>query len=136
MNLLAKIFKREPVTIEELRASPDDVQDPQSVADYLRRGWAYHARDQEDLAEQDFRAALAIDSKSVDAYYGLGMTLKAQGRSDPAVEAFKKALELLENGAVDDRTRAEMLHRLSVAHVNELTRGDWHLETEIWRRRT
>ena len=134
---LLNLFRRNAG--KELEAAdlvdPDDMPEPQDLESYMRRGWAYHSRDQEEKAEKDFRRALEFDAESIDANYVLGLVLKAQGRVDEAVQQFQKANELLEAGKLEDnQARREMLRRLSVGHINELKRGDWGLEEEVWHR--
>lgn len=110
--------------------------EPEDVETYMRRGWAYHSRDLEDKAEADFRRALDLDSESVDANYVLGLVLKAKGDINEAVQQFEKTVQLLEAGKLDDKSRTEMLRRLSLGHINELKSGDWDLEREVWRRKS
>lgn len=83
-------------------------------------------------AEEDFRNALQLDPKSIDANYVLGLILKAQERKQEAVEYFKKTVDLLEEDRSENKARKEMLRRLAMGHINELSRGDWNLEEEIW----
>ena len=109
---------------------------PNDLEGYMRRGWAFHSRSQEDKAEADFLRALSLDPDSVDTQYALGLVYKAQGKKEQAIQAFKKTIVLLEAGKVEDRARNEMLHRLSFGHVNELSTGDWNLEDQIWQRRS
>jgi tetratricopeptide (TPR) repeat protein len=136
MTFFTRLFKREAEDILKTppQLVPGELPNPQTVADYLRRGWAYRALDQEEKAEQDFRAALGLEARSVDAAYALGMTLKAQGKKDQALAAFQQAVTLLDEGAEQDHDRQEMLHRLALGHINMISRGDWDLEREIWRR--
>jgi tetratricopeptide (TPR) repeat protein len=108
--------------------------EPNDLDSYMRRGWAYHSRGLQQAAEADFRRALELDSESVDANYVLGLILKAQDRADESVEYFKKTVKLLEAGKIKDNARCEMLRRLSLGHINELKKGDWDLEREVWRR--
>jgi tetratricopeptide (TPR) repeat protein len=44
------------------------------------------------LGETKFRAAIAKDSKFMEAYFNLGMTLERQGMSDKALEIYNNAL--------------------------------------------
>jgi hypothetical protein len=41
---------------------------------------------------------------------------------------------LLDGGVVPDKSRARILRRLALGHVNEMTSGNWNLEAEIWQR--
>jgi tetratricopeptide (TPR) repeat protein len=108
--------------------------EPDDSAGYSRRGWAFHSRSENDRAEQDFRKALALAPETIDTQYALGLVLKAQGRKSEAIEAFKKVVDLLEAGKVEDHATSEMMHRLSMGHINELSIGDWNLEEQIWHR--
>ena len=103
--------------------------------DYYREGWALHgSKKDEDAAEENFRQAIAINPKSVDAYYGLGLVLKAQDRRQDAISAFQKVVDLLEAQPGEDRSRTAMIRRLSIGHMNMMKKGDWDLEKEIWKR--
>jgi tetratricopeptide (TPR) repeat protein len=107
----------------------------QTYEDYLREGWALHgSRKNEDVAEEYFRQAASANPKSVDAYYGLGLVLKAQDRRQEALQVFQKVVELLESNAIEDRVRAGMLRRLTLGQINQIRTGDWGLEKEIWKR--
>ena len=131
----ANPFKKKSIKkAESIPLDPNEIPEPTDLAGYIRRGWAYHSRAQNDRAEQDFRRALALAPDTVDTQYALGLVLKAQGRKSEAIEAFKKAVELLEAGKMEDHSTTEMLHRLSMGHINELSLGDWNLEEQIWHR--
>ena len=105
--------------------------------DYYRDGWTLHSsKKDENAAEENFRQAIALNPKSVDAYYGLGLVLKAQDRHPEAILAFQKVVDLLEANTVEDRSRTQMLRRLSIGHMNHMKTGDWDLEKEIWKRAT
>ena len=110
---------------------------PQSKTyeDYYREGWSIHgSKKNEDVAEENFRQAIALDPNSVDAYYGLGLVLKAQDRRQDAILAFQKVIDLLAASSSEDRIRIQMLRRLSIGHINQMKTGDWNLEKEIWKR--
>ena len=70
---------------------------------------------------------------SINAYYGLGLILKVQGRKQESIDAFNKVIELLETDPIEEQARSEMLRRLSKAHINQMTTGDWGLDGEIWK---
>jgi tetratricopeptide (TPR) repeat protein len=106
--------------------------EPHDLQGYQRRGWAFHSRGLNDQAEADFRRALSIDPEDVDATYVLGLVYKTQGKKEAAIDVFKKAVALIEAGKVENKDRNEMLRRLALGHINELTVGDWNLEKEIW----
>lgn len=129
---IRNLFRKRSTEEEATTLDPDEMPKPDDLAGFMRRGWAYHTRGKEGEAEVDFRQAIALDADSIDAHYGLGLMLKAQGRKNEALESFKKSMSLLEAGKIDDATRTEMLRRLTLGHINEITDGDWNLEREIW----
>jgi Flp pilus assembly protein TadD len=114
---------------------PSDMPEPTDLAGYMRRGWAFHSRGQDAEAEADFKQAIALAPDSIDANYVLGLVHKAQGRKEEAVSAFKKVVSLLQSDPLEDKARSEMLRRLAIGHINELSLGDWNLEEQIWHKR-
>lgn len=132
MNILGRFRKKSDHKEVSDTHDPDLIPEPVDLESSMRRGWAYHSRGKESQAEADFRKALEFAPNSVDANYALGLVLKAQGRKEEAIQAFNQTLQLLEAGSVKDPTRAEMLHRLALGHINELSLGDWNLEERIW----
>lgn len=106
----------------------------QSAEDFLRKGWEYHSNKQEDSAEQSFRRAIQMSPGLLDAYFGLGLVLKAQGRKQEAIQAFEKVLDLLELEISSEPAQRQMLRRLTLGHINMINSGDWNLEKEIWKR--
>jgi len=125
--------KREIFKVKSLPVDPSSMSQPSNAAEYQRRGMAFYARKQFDAAEQDLKEAIALDSRFVDAHYSLGMVMKATNRKDAAIAAFKTVIELLAEEAAGGKASADMLRRLALGHVNELTQGDWNLEKEIWK---
>jgi len=134
MNL-ANLFKRKPEKKDEPGAQdPNEMPEPNDLAGYIRRGWAFHSRGQHDQAEADFHQAIKLAPNSIDANYVLGLVYKAQGKKEQAIKSFKTVVNLIEADQLEDKIRAEMLRRLATGHVNELSVGDWNLEKEIWQR--
>jgi len=130
---IRNLFKKK--STDEVKAeklSPGEMPEPGDVEGYMRRGWAYHTKGNQAEAEADFKQALMLDAESVDANYALGLTKKAQGEIEPALEYFRKAMNLIEAGKIDEGMQPEMIRRLTLGHINELTDGDWNLEDEIW----
>jgi len=107
---------------------------PSTPAEFVRRAYARHAHGDHQAAEQDLRAALGIDSGLTEAYFALGLTLKALGRTAEATQAFQKVLANLENQDQSDIVRSHMLARLTRGHINQLTQGDWNLYDEFWKK--
>jgi tetratricopeptide (TPR) repeat protein len=109
--------------------------EPKTAQDFLRLGWRQHAGEKShSSAEESFRRAISLNPNLVDAYFALGLALKAQGRHDEAIQAFQKTISLLDAGVLEDHVRTSMLHRLAVGHANQLRDGDWALEKEIWKK--
>ena len=106
----------------------------QSTAEIISSGWVLKTEGKLDEAEKAFRQAIALDQTSVEAYYGLGMTLKGQDRRQDSIKCFENVLDLI-NEHVEDRSRAAMLKRLANGHINQLNSGDWGLAKEIWKKK-
>jgi tetratricopeptide (TPR) repeat protein len=118
-------FKKKTVEEEETTATnPTELKEPTDSDGFMQRGWAYRARGLQDLAESDFRRALSYSPESVDANYALGLVMKSQGNKEEAVELFKKSLELIKQGKIEDPSKSEMMSRLILSRINELTAGD------------
>lgn len=113
---------------EETKEAEEEFQ-PQTAAEFVRRGWQNHSRKLYAEAEEDFRKALSLDHDLIDAWYGLGMTLKARRQREGARDSFQQVIRRLEEPQGDDRVRAKMLRRLATAQLDLLTR----LEGEVSR---
>jgi tetratricopeptide (TPR) repeat protein len=113
---------------------PSAIQEPSSSRELQLRGYALYTKGDFPQAQTNFEKAVSLDPKDVEALYGLGLTLKVQTRLDESAVAFRKVLDLLRDGSVEDSTRAKMLERLTKGHLNIMTQGDWNLEKEIWKR--
>jgi tetratricopeptide (TPR) repeat protein len=126
-------FKKKSIDKEETTAiDPNEFKEPTGYNGFMQRGWAHHARGSQNQAESDFRRAISYSPESVDANYALGLVMKSQGNKEGAVELFNKAMELIKQGTIEDHSRSEMMRRLTLGHINELTTGDWNLEDQIW----
>ncbi|HEX7972977.1 MAG TPA: tetratricopeptide repeat protein [Anaerolineales bacterium] len=98
--------------------------EPQTADDFIRRAWTLHVKGNLKDSEADFRQAQALDARSVEAYYGLGLSLKLQQHSQPALEAFQQAIELAKSSDVKEhRVRASMLSHLASWHVQTIQSG-------------
>jgi tetratricopeptide (TPR) repeat protein len=113
---------------------PTAMEQPADPAAYLRRGYAFYGTSEYEKANEDFRQTLDLDPTSVDAVYGLGMSLKALGNKTESVAAFTKVIGLIDREIISDKSRARILRRLALGHINEINTGDWNLEAEIWQR--
>ena len=123
--------KKNIVTVATYKADPTEIN-PQTAADYIKRGYAYHARQDFVKADEDLSKAISMDSSSSEAYYALGLNLKAQGRSAEAIKAFQQALDYMNKLAEQDSVRAHMLSRITKGHINQISKGDWDLRKEFW----
>jgi len=131
---MRKLFaKKEIFKVKSLPVDPSSMGEPSTVEELQKRGMAYYARKQYKEAEVDLKKAVSMDGNNIDSFYSLGMVLKAVNRKEDAVAAFKQALNLI-NAIPDSKTtKYDMLRRLALGHVNEMTQGDWNLEKEIWK---
>lgn len=129
-----KLFqKKEIFKVKSVPLDPTQITNPTTALEFHRRGTAYYARKQFDAAVEDFKQAIALDDNMVDAHYSLGMVLKAIGRKEEAVAAFQKVVALVTPDVGSGKVSADMLRKLALGHMNELTQGDWNLEKEIWK---
>lgn len=131
---MRKLFKKKEIfKVKSLPVDPKSMGEPSTVEELQKRGMAYYARKQFEEAEADLKKAVSMDANNIDSYYSLGMVLKAVNRKDDAVAAFKQALNLITTLPDSKTTKYDMLRRLALGHVNEMTQGDWNLEKEIWK---
>jgi tetratricopeptide (TPR) repeat protein len=108
--------------------------EPDSARELRLRGYAFYTKGDFESAQKDFEEALVIAPNDVEAIYGLGLSYRIQGNLEKGANAFRKVLDLLGAGSVEDPTRTKMLERLAKGHLNMITKGEWDLEKEIWKR--
>lgn len=125
--------KREIFKVKSVPVDPNSFATPATAQDFVRRGMAYYARKSYEEAEKDLQQAIALDAKEIEGHYRLGMVYKALDRKEEAIKEFRTVIELLETQSDFSPAKYEMLHRLALGHVNELSYGDWNLEKEIWK---
>ena len=133
---MRKLFKKKEIfKVKSLPVDPAGMGEPKTVDDFQKRGMAYYARKQFKDAEADLKKAVSMNENNIDAYYSLGMVLKAANQNDEAVAAFNHVINIIttKNEANAWGTKYDMLRRLALGHVNEMTQGDWNLEKEIWK---
>jgi tetratricopeptide (TPR) repeat protein len=126
--------KKEVSKAKSIIVDPSTMRDLSTADDYLKRGMAYYARKQYENAENDLRVAIALNNNLVDAYYSLGLVLKAASKKEEAVQVFEEVLNILNKGGVKNAEKAAMLRRLAKGHINFILTGNWNLEKEIWQR--
>ncbi len=110
-----------------------DTMNPQSTDDFLERGWEYYSGKKYELAETDFNLVLQKEPSNVDAWYALGLTLKAMGNLPKALDAFGKIDGVIRQ--IDDHQRATIITRLAHGQINQIKTGNWDLEKEVWKRK-
>ena len=129
MNIFTKKKgNNQPATYNDLGQGPD----PQTAVDFFRRGMKHYARREYASAEADFSISINLDLSSIDTYYSLGMVFKAQNNKDAAIQSFQRAIDLILVNPGEKKSSRDILRRLALGHINELTQGDWNLEKEIW----
>ncbi len=132
---MRNIFKKKEIfKVKSVPVDPTKMAEPVTVDDFQKRGMAYYARKQYQEAEKDLTEATSLDANNIDAFYSLGMVLKAENKKDEAVAAFTQVINLIHARSDGTQVKYDMLRRLALGHVNELTQGDWNLEKEIWKR--
>lgn len=110
------------------------VQKMATASDELvRRAWEQYGKGNLADAEREFRAAIERTARSIDAHYGLGLVLKVAKRHEESIEVFERLLKLLESEQ-GGGSRYALMRRLAQGHINIMRKGDWGLETEIWKR--
>ncbi len=132
---MRNLFKKKEIfKVKSVPVDPAKMAEPVTVDDYQKRGMAFYARKQYKEAEHDLVKAASLDTNNIDAYYSLGMVLKAENKKNEAVAAFNQVINLIHSHSDSAQVKYDMLRRLALGHVNELTQGDWNLEKEIWKR--
>jgi len=88
----------------------------------LGRAWAQHRENNNLAAITEFNAILKQSAENIDALYGLGLALRAQGQREDAISNFRSALQLVENALVLEpgKDRFEMMHRMISQRLTEL----------------
>src|SRR5664279_3248166 len=89
---------------------------PHSSAEYLERGWLFYSHQRFEQAEADFRQVLQQEPENTDAWYSLGLALKALGKGPQAIDAFSRVDQTITT--IEDRQRAVIILRLSHGQVN------------------
>lgn len=131
---MAKLFKKKEIfKVKSHPVDPASIPDPSTADEYQRRGMAYYARKEFNTAENDLKKAVLLDPNHIDAFYSLGMVMKAVNRKDEAISAFNQVVNCITNNAAMKTAKSEMLRKLALGHINEISQGDWNLEKEIWK---
>jgi Flp pilus assembly protein TadD len=97
---------------QEITANPD------SPVAYVDKGWSHLSRGEFNEAIAAFEKAASLDSRSIDAQYGLGAAAKAKGDKALARQAFEKALALAQTST--DVAKATMTRRMAQSAIKGL----------------
>ena len=129
-----KLFKKKEIfKVKSVPVDPTTMGEPATAEEFQRRGMAYYARNQYEPAVDDLKQAIALDSSFTDGYYSLGMVYKAMDQKEEGVAAFQRVVDIVAEEATSGQVAADMLRKLALGHMNEMTQGDWNLEKEIWK---
>ncbi len=123
---------KSPKQLVETIPDPDKMN-PQTDEDFLERGWLYYSKKKFELAESDINKVLQNEPANVDGWYVLGLTMKAMGQNQKAIEAFSKIDSIV--AEIDDHQRATIISRLAHGQINQITTGNWDLEKEVWKKK-
>ena len=129
MNKKLDFKKAPPATL-----APEKMAQPASAAAFLSRGMAYYSRRIMDQAQQDLTRAVELEPGLFDAHYALGMVFKARGEKTLAEQSFRQVIKLLDGGSLENVVSAHMLRRLAMGEINAMTKGDWDLAKELFRK--
>jgi len=69
---------------------------PNSTVAFVDKGWSHLSRGEYDPALEAFEEAAALDSRSLDAQYGLGAAARLKGDKARAIQAFQRAVAISE----------------------------------------
>jgi tetratricopeptide (TPR) repeat protein len=91
---------------------------PESKAAFVDKGWSHLSRGEYDHALEAFEKAASLDSRSIDAQYGLGAAARLKGDKERARQAFQRAIEISEAGT--DAVKGAMMGRMARWSLREL----------------
>ena len=98
-----------------------DLPDPETAEEFLQRAWRHHSTGDDLAAETDLKLAMALDSQLYDIHYLSGLIYRKRGQRESAINEFKRALEIVRSGAIqDDRNRHNMVQRMILSHLDFL----------------
>ena len=114
----------------DINTKPQTEAEPETIEDYLREGWSLHVQGEHARAERNFREAFSMEPLSVEASYGLGLSLKLQGQKQEALQVFQRTIDLINSGKMNEHPRrATMLRHLSTWHIRTIS-SEVHKEPE------
>jgi tetratricopeptide (TPR) repeat protein len=102
--------------LAEYRAAAD--ANPDSVEAQTNLGWGLYGEGRYADAIPLFEKAIALNDGFFDAYYGMALTCKKAGQTEPAIAAFEKAQSLL--ASIEDKNRALLMNRIILTHLASL----------------
>lgn len=109
--------QRKQLDEEQQKPKPEDIEVHEPV-DYLQRGWFYYSQGDSSHAVLDFREAVAGMRDDAEAFYALGMALKAAGQNEEASAQFQRAIDLAPQLA--DLAKGQIIGHLARMQLNLL----------------
>jgi len=104
-------------------------KNPQELSNYLRLALALYEEANYEEALTTLRNASAAFQDNYEVAYAMGLISKKMGNTNEAQKFFQDVIRLSEE--IADQTRARMLRRFAVGHVNMIENGDWNLKGEV-----
>lgn len=95
---------------------------------FCQRAQTYYDLDKKDLAKIDFIQAIELDRMNADAYYGLGLISRNEGKFEDAINEFSKAIEIDSKESAYFFERAESRLGLELYYPAEL---DYSIAIEL-----
>jgi tetratricopeptide (TPR) repeat protein len=103
--------------VQAQQTTPDET--PQAALDFIGSGWKQYAEGKYAQAEENFRKAIELDGRLLDAYYGLGVAQLRQGNPEKALEWLEKARNLTDEETVTaNSAHRTMIHQLITAQIS------------------
>lgn len=116
------------VSLEEFRQRVQ--QNPADIQNHLQLGWAAYGEGLYGEAMQVLQTARDRFQDDLEILYPLGLTMKKVGKKDAALKIFRHIIDLTDR--LEDRTKAAMLRRLAIGHINVIETGAWNLKQQTW----
>ncbi len=107
---MTKKAKEAPTNFFEAHQQ-DIAAHPSSPMAFVDKGWSHLGRHELDQAIEAFEQAALLDSRSIDAQFGLGAAAKAKGDKARARLALQAAMALAET---NQDVKATMIRRMAL----------------------
>ena len=121
-----------PADLDALAPPEPDAQ-RQRAQRRLQLATAYYVHQQDEVALQEARAALAIDPRYPEAYGLLALVHQRQGAPALAEQSYRQALALAQAGATPANERASIAHNYGwfLCQQGRLPEGQGQLQTAL-----